>query len=94
MWRASRDRLPVPPLIAQHGDAVTAVRNAYEHIEDRALGQGNRRPHPNALSIFDYEPLLDADEVVYDGHVLNLRTDVPPIMGEVREFLKAAAGET
>lgn len=86
--------VPVPPLIAHHGTAVTAVRNAYEHIEDRALGQVRQKPHPNALSIFDHARLLAADEVVYDGHVLNIKTDVPAIMAEVRQFLKAAAGET
>ncbi len=86
-------RVGVPPLIQRHSAAVAAVRNAYEHIEDRALGRVRQKPHPNALSIFDYARLLGSDEVVYDGHVLNIETDVPEIMASVRHFLKAVAAD-
>lgn len=40
----------VPSSISSRHDALRAIRNAYAHIEDRALGQVNRRPNPAALT--------------------------------------------
>jgi hypothetical protein len=42
----------VPTSISSSQESLTAIRNAYEHIEDRALGQVNKKPHPEALTIF------------------------------------------
>jgi hypothetical protein len=33
----------VPTSISSSQEALTAIRNAYEHIEDRALGQVKKR---------------------------------------------------
>jgi hypothetical protein len=58
----------VPLSISSSQEALTAIRNAYEHIEDRALGRVNKKPHPDALTIFDQSELLTHDRIRYGNH--------------------------
>jgi hypothetical protein len=83
----------VPPAITLRRAAVTAIRNAYEHIEDRALGQVWNKPHPDALTIFDHVSVAEDGLIRYGSHRLDLMADVPQIIAATRQFLKAAAGE-
>lgn len=80
-----------PSSIASRHVALTDIRNAYEHIEDRALGQVKERPHPDALTVFDQSELLAHDRITYALHSLDLKQDVPPMLADGREFLKKAA---
>lgn len=73
-------------------EAFTAIRNAYEHIADRALGQVNRKPHPDALTIVDQSELLSHDRIKYGGPSLDLVHEDPGLLADAREFLKEAAG--
>lgn len=72
--------------------ALKAIRNAYEHIDDRALGNIRGTPSEDALTIFDFERLLREDVVVYGAHTLGLSTEVPRLLAEAREALKAMVG--
>ena len=83
----------VPPSIVSSQAALTAIRNAYEHIEDRALGRVNKKPHPDALTIFDQSELLSHDRIRYGNHSLDLVQEVPALLADAREFLKEAAGD-
>src|SRR4051794_30959050 len=83
---------PLPPTVVAKKKAITQIRNAYEHIEDRALGQVNQQPHPQALTIFDHKKLVEDDVITYAGHTLDLVTEVPALLDEVRQFLKDVAG--
>jgi hypothetical protein len=85
-------KVPLPPSVTAKAKAVRMIRNAYEHIEDRALGQVNGKPHPKALTIFDHQTLLVNDVIDYDGHRLSLVDDVPVLLAELRQFLKDVAG--
>ena len=58
-----RARTRVPQSIRAKRVDLHEIRNAYEHIEDRALGRVREEPHPDALTIFDYKAL------VTQGHV-------------------------
>ena len=82
----------VPASVTTHKPAITAIRNAYEHIEDRALGLERRRPHPDALTIFDYRRLLGHNAIVYGANSLGLSDDVPQLLQDVRAFFKTVAG--
>jgi hypothetical protein len=84
--------VPVPTNITNSIQAVSEIRNAYEHIEDRALGRVRQKPDPQALTIFDYRRLLDDDEIVYAGHSLNLVNEVPTLLRDARQYLKDVAG--
>jgi hypothetical protein len=80
--------VPVAPFVDARKDAVRALRNAYEHIEDRALGQVNGRPDPRALTIFDYEPLLKEDVLAYGEHRLGVTDEIPRLLADIRQFVK------
>lgn len=82
----------VPVSVVTHKKAITAIRNAYEHIEDRALGLDRGRPHPDALTIFDYRRLLEHNAIVYGSHSLGLSDDVPQLLQDARAFFKVIAG--
>jgi len=84
---------PVPSAITSRSDAVTAIRNPYEHIEDRALDKVKGKPHIDALTIFDHASLLADGVITYGLHKLDLTTDVPEIISSVRQFLKTVAGD-
>jgi hypothetical protein len=82
----------VPASVRTRKPAITKIRNAYEHIEDRALGLDRGNPHPDALTIFDYRQLLEGNAIIYGPHSLGLSDDVPQLLQDARAFFKVAAG--
>ena len=51
---------PVPASLTAVAPGLTKIRKAYEHIEDRAQGNINRRPDARqALTIFDWTTLFN-----------------------------------
>ena len=83
----------VPNEITTTCDAVTKIRNAYEHIEDRALGNERHRPHPDALTIFKHDQVVGDGVIEYGAYRLDLITEVPQIIRATRQFLKGVAAE-
>lgn len=83
--------LQVPEAVSEAMAALIEIRNAYEHIEDRAQGQVRGQPHPDALTIFDYRELIEHDRIRYGQHELDLVEQVPKLLGAVRQFLKNAS---
>lgn len=83
----------VPAALAGRAAAVRALRNAVEHIEDRALGRVNRAPDPVALTLFDQSRLMTEGIIVYGTHELDLTRDVPDLISASRKFLLDVAGE-
>jgi len=96
MIRDAPEKLTVPFTIAAALEdaypAINAIRNAYEHIEDRAFGTVHGSPHADALTIFSYERLLHEDVIVYGSHELNLAEQVPKVLAEARAALKLMLG--
>ncbi|MCW2903896.1 MAG: light-mediated development protein [Streptosporangiaceae bacterium] len=80
--------VPVPRSVNAKKDAIRTLRNACEHIEDRALGHVNGKPDPQALTIFDYEPLLAEDAMVYGKHRLGVTDEIPGLLADMRQFIK------
>jgi len=84
---------PIPASLAAVSGSLRKIRNAYEHIEDRAQGNINRKPSPEqALTIFDWTTLFNEGAITYAGERLEL-SDVPVVLLDTRGFLKAAASE-
>ena len=81
----------LPDSITGLAASVKAIRDAYEHIEDRALGLVHGKPDPVALTIFDHHTLLAEDTIVYGEHRLSLDRDLPTLIAATRTFLKDAA---
>ncbi|MGW5751298.1 light-mediated development protein DET1 [Nocardia rhamnosiphila] len=79
---------PVPQDIVSRATAVREVRNAYEHIEDRALGNVRRKPDPDAATIFDHETIVRDGVIAYGRYRLDLASDIPILIVAARKFLK------
>ncbi len=74
--------------------ALREIRNAFEHIEDRAMGNVRGKPHADALSIFDQRDLISHGVLRYASHSLDLRATVLPMMVEARRVVLEAAVAT
>lgn len=84
---------PFPTSVAEKLPKLKDLRDAYEHIEERALGLVRGKPHPDALSIFEFERLFRTGVVAYAGHTLDLDGEATEIFVAVREYLKATASD-
>lgn len=73
--------------------AIKEIRDAYEHIEERAVGKVFRTTSPTALEIFDYGELLLNHKIVYGSHSLDLVNELPQWIIDARKFLVEAAGD-
>jgi len=76
--------LPLPPTITAKALALRDIRNAFEHIEERALGNVWGKPDADALSIFDQTDLLTRGVLTYASHSLDLRSEVLPMLLDAR----------
>jgi hypothetical protein len=89
--------VPLPPLIESKKAGIREMRNAFEHIEDRALGQVRGHPHPDALSVFEQRAFLSQGKLTYAAHSLDLRSELPQIMLTARQYVfevaSSVAGE-
>lgn len=74
-------------------DVIRNIRNAYEHIEDRALGLVNGKPHPDALSAFDLERLFLERTLTYGNNEIHIDNEATQLLIDTRDYLKMAASE-
>ena len=82
--------------------ALKDIRDALEHIEERAFAIVNARGdrHPDALTIFDQDDFFASGVLRYANHSLGIRADVVPALISSREFIfqvavkKAGAAKT
>ncbi|MDB9512144.1 hypothetical protein PN499_13205 [Kamptonema animale CS-326] len=73
--------------------ALRQMRNAYEHIEDRALGLVRGVPHIDALSIFNYERLFKEGIATYGQYELDIHNEAIQLLIDTRQYLKEATSE-
>ena|ERR1051325_521956 len=84
---------PFPASVARKLSDIKAIRDAYEHIEDRALGLVRGKPHPDALSVFNHIRLIEDRVVVYGSHELSIDDEAIQIIIETRSYLMTIAKE-
>ena len=77
----------VPGEVKELQDAVLAIRNAFEHIDERAFGCARLESVEEAMSIFNQSDLVATGTLRYAGHTLNLRTQVLPALVAARKFI-------
>jgi hypothetical protein len=87
-----RVRVSVPPIVKQKQAAVAALRNGFEHIEERASGRKKGKADPDAASIFDQRRLLVDGTLVIGAHTLSVPIEVPKLLVSMREYLVEAIG--
>ncbi len=71
--------------------ALREIRNAFEHIEDRALGKVSHKAHPDALSIFDQRDLISSGVLRYASYSLDMKSDVLPMLVDSRRAIREVA---
>ena len=69
---------------------LTAIRNAYEHIDASAQGRVSNPSESQALMIFDWTSLFNSNSITLGDYRLDLN-DVPRLLLDTRTFLKEAA---
>jgi hypothetical protein len=84
---------PLPRSIDSKKNSVRQIRNAFEHIEDRALGQVHGKPHPDALTVFQQRDFITHGKVTYASHSLDLRTELPQMLVDARNYIYSVAIE-
>jgi hypothetical protein len=84
--------LLVPPSVLGARETLKDLRNAYEHVEDRAKGQVRNVPHPHALTIFNWTSLLREDAITYGDRRLKL-SDIPGLLLDTRGYLRDGGAE-
>jgi hypothetical protein len=85
--------LPVPQFIDARIAAVRAIRDAYEHIDERARGLVRNKKNPDALSGFNFLRLLNEKVVTYGQMELDLDKEATQLLIEARRYLKRATVE-
>jgi hypothetical protein len=76
--------LQLPLTITGKALALREIRDAFEHIEERALGNVRRKLDSDALSIFDQTDLLTRGVLTYASHNIALRSEVLPMLVDAR----------
>jgi hypothetical protein len=82
--------VPVPNAVARLAPAVKGIRDAFEHIDERAVGEVRGRQDPHALSVFDQSRLLAEHVIAYADHAISA-DDVVELLSECRQFFKDVA---
>ena len=81
--------LQFPEKFESNKRVLRRMRNALEHIDDRAMGQATDGTAESALSIFFQPYFVDQGVLTYSGHALSFAEGVPLVLRECRELMKS-----
>lgn len=86
--------LDLPDDVTKTKDAVLAMRNAFEHIDERAEGKvGRGKVDADALTIFTQPDFVSASILRYQSYELNFESDVLSALIDCRELIMDAIDE-
>ena len=86
--------MDLPDGVAKSEEAVLEMRNAFEHIDQRAEAKvGKGKYDTDALTIFTQPDFVSASVLRYKSHELNFETDVITALIDCRELIMAAIEE-
>ncbi len=76
-------------VVQTNASALKALRDSYEHIEERATGHiGRGRPDERAKQVFETQALIRGGTIEYLEHRLDIE-DLPAILDACRQAIKA-----
>ena len=81
----------VPKEVSAISASVLALRNAFEHIDERSVGKAPREVPEDAMSVFDQSEFFTSGVLRYAGHALDIRGQVIPALVAGRRFIVEAA---
>ena len=84
--------LELPDSVKKIRTAVEEMRNAFEHIDDRAEARVgmSRKVDLDALTIFDQPEFIESSVLSYNEHSLRFDTDVLSALLDCRELIMKA----
>ena len=83
--------LQVPDRVTKTLEAVQEMRNAFEHIDERAEGKvGRGKVHPDALTIFHQPDFVESSILRYKDYELDFDADVIAALVDCRELIMDA----
>ncbi len=86
--------LQVPDSVTKTLEAVQEMRNAFEHIDERAEGKvGRGESHLDALTIFNQPDFVESSILRYKNYELDFETDVIAALVDCRELIMEAIDE-
>ena len=85
----------VPKTVRALSASLKDIRDALEHIEERAfeIVNAHGQIHPDALTIFDQGDFYSSGVLRYANHLLDVRADVVPALIVSRQFIFNVAAE-
>ena len=86
-------RAPVPKVITGVEPGVRSIRDAFEHIDERAEGRARHEGPGDAMSVFDQSDFFVSGVLRYAGHSLDIQGEAVPAMVAARKFIADAAAE-
>lgn len=86
---------PFPTSVKHKLVAIKNMRDAYEHIDNRAFGLVGQKPkpHPDALSVFNFERLFQEGIATYGSYELDIYNEAIQLLIDTRQYLKDATSE-
>ena len=82
---------PVPQEITSIEHAVKAIRDAFEHIDERAVGKARQENSSDAMSVFDQSDFFASGVLRYAGYSLDISHEAIPAMIAGRRYIIATA---
>ena len=79
--------LPVPQDVTAVEQPVVAIRNAFEHIDERAVGKARHENSIDAVSAFDQTDFFNSGILRYANHSLDLKSEVVPALIAGRQYI-------
>lgn len=79
--------VPIPAVVVRLSPDLKAIRDAFEHIDERATGKVRGEPHPQATSAFDQTRLLTQQVITYADLEVHAG-DVGELLTSCRQFFK------
>ena len=97
MIAGARASISIPTAVPQEinaiEDDVVAIRNAFEHIDERAVGKAHREGQHDAMSVFDQSDFFASGVLRYAGRSLDTCDEVMPALISGRRFILEAAAQ-
>ena len=90
-------KIPVPEAVDAVESRVLKFRDAFEHIDERAMGKAHHENPADAMTVFDQADFFESGVLHYAGHSLDIAGEVAPAMVAARKFIVdavAAEGST
>ena len=87
-------RIAVPEAVETVESRVLSIRNAFEHIDERAEGRAHREGPADAMSVFRQSDFFTSGVLRYAGHSLDIADEAVPAMVAGRKFIVDAVAAT